>query len=86
MGNGGAAELKRVVTESVNDFLAPIRARRAELSQQDALDILERGSEQARVIADSTLAEVRDAMGMSYGRQSLRRPQTAVRAALIGGR
>ena len=29
---GGAGRLKRVVTESVNEFLRPIRARRAELA------------------------------------------------------
>ena len=32
IGAGGSAELKAVVTESVNEFLRPIRARRAEFA------------------------------------------------------
>lgn len=67
VADGGAARLKSVVIESVNDFLAPFRLRRAEWKSQDARDILERGSERAIAIAESTLAEVRVAMGMSYG-------------------
>lgn len=64
IGAGGAAELKRVVTDAVNDLLAPIRARRADYSPGDAAAILRRGAERAREIADATLAEVNAAMGM----------------------
>ena len=64
VGAGGAAELKRVVTEAVNDLLAPIRARRADYELGDAVDILRRGAERARDIADQTLAEVNAAMRM----------------------
>jgi len=67
VGGGGAAQLKRVVTAAVNDFLAPIRERRSELSRVDARDILARGSERAGAIAATTLAEVTEAMGMNYG-------------------
>lgn len=64
IGAGGAAELKRVVIDSVNDLLAPIRARRAGYSAADAVEILRRGADQAREIADRTLAEVNAAMQM----------------------
>jgi tryptophanyl-tRNA synthetase len=64
VGAGGAAELKRVVIDAVNDLLAPIRARRAESSPADAVQILQRGAERAREIADRTLAEVNAAMRM----------------------
>jgi tryptophanyl-tRNA synthetase len=64
VGDGGAAELKRVVTDAVNDLLAPIRARRAQYGAGDALEILRGGGDRAREIADATLAEVNAAMGM----------------------
>jgi tryptophanyl-tRNA synthetase len=64
IGAGGASELKRVVTDAVNDLLAPIRARRAGYSPDDAAEILRRGAARARDIADHTLTEVNTAMAM----------------------
>ncbi|MEW2355345.1 tryptophan--tRNA ligase [Spirillospora sp. NPDC029432] len=64
VGSGGAAALKKVVTESVNEFLRPIRARRAELDRGELRRVLERGNERANEVADRTLAEVRAAMAM----------------------
>jgi tryptophanyl-tRNA synthetase len=64
IGDGGAAELKRVVTDAVNDLLAPIRGRRAGYGPNDAAEILRRGAVRARDIADRTLAEVNAAMNM----------------------
>jgi len=68
IGDGGAAALKRVVTEAVNERFAPIRARRAELAADlgYARAVLSDGNAQARAIAQETMAEVRTAMGMSY--------------------
>ncbi|WP_214322434.1 tryptophan--tRNA ligase [Nonomuraea sediminis] len=63
IGYGGAAELKKTVTEAVNEFLAPIRRRRAEISEADARDVLRAGNTRARERAVATLDEVRDAMG-----------------------
>ncbi|MFD0691474.1 tryptophan--tRNA ligase [Actinomadura fibrosa] len=64
IGDGGAAALKRVVTESVNEFLRPIRARRAELAADRAhlRAVLAAGNARANAVADATLAEVRAAM------------------------
>ncbi len=64
IGAGGAAELKRVVTESVNALLEPIRTRRAGYGAADAERVLRRGAERAREIADATLVEVNAAMRM----------------------
>jgi tryptophanyl-tRNA synthetase len=64
VGDGGAAALKQVVTEAVNDLLAPIQARRAGFGPDDAAEILRRGASRARDIADQTLAEVSAAMDM----------------------
>jgi len=68
IGSGGSAELKRVVTESVNEFLRPIRARRAELVADPGYlrSVLARGNAAANAIANRTLAEVSAAMGTSY--------------------
>ena len=65
IGNGGAAVLKRTVTEAVNTRMAPIRARRAEYAKDMAYvrSVLSAGNERAREIAGRTLDEVRDAMG-----------------------
>ena len=68
IGAGGAAALKAVVTSAVNDKLAPIRARRAELARDPgyARQVLRDGNQRASEIASATLAQVRAAMGMRY--------------------
>ena len=68
IGNGGAGQLKKVVTEAVNGYFAPIRERRHELENDlDYIkDVLHDGNRRANVIAEQTLAEVREAMGMVY--------------------
>ncbi|MFB6813767.1 tryptophan--tRNA ligase [Streptomyces sp. NPDC056347] len=65
IGGGGAAVLKRTVTEAVNARMAPIRARRAEYAQDPGYvrSVLRAGNERANEIASATLAEVREAMG-----------------------
>ena len=66
IGMDGAGALKRYVTEAVNGYFEPIRARRAELEQDMGYirDVLADGNRRANEIADATLAEVREAMGM----------------------
>jgi len=68
IGHGGAAALKRVVTEAVNERFATIRARRAELAADPgyARQVLRDGCARARAIAEQTMAEVRAAMGTRY--------------------
>ena len=68
IGDGGAALLKQVVIDAVNDGLADHRRRRAELAADPAYlsEVLREGNERARVIADATLATVRQVMGMTY--------------------
>jgi tryptophanyl-tRNA synthetase len=68
IGDGGAATLKAVVTEAVNERLAPIRARRAELATEPGYirQVLRHGNDRAREIAEATLGEVRAVMSMTY--------------------
>ena len=68
IGDSGAGALKKYVIESVNEFLAPHRERRAELAKDmDSIrDILHDGNARANAIAEETLDQVREAMGMKY--------------------
>ena len=68
IGDSGAGALKKYVIESVNEFLAPHRERRAELAKDmDYIrDVLHDGNKRANEIANETLQQVRDAMGMRY--------------------
>ena len=68
IGDAGAGTLKALVTESLNEMLAPLRSRRAELiaNEDYLLSILHAGNERAGEQADQTLSEVRTAMQMVY--------------------
>lgn len=68
IGDGGCGSLKKLVTESVNGYLAPIRERRRELEKDLPYihDVLAEGNRQANDVAETTLNEVREAMGMVY--------------------
>ncbi|MDO4887458.1 MAG: tryptophan--tRNA ligase [Actinomycetaceae bacterium] len=68
IGDGGGGALKKLVTESLNEMLAPIRAHRAELeAEPEYVDaVLRRGIERANEVAETTLGEVRQAMNMVY--------------------
>ncbi len=68
LGDAGGGGLKKRLTESLNETLAPLRARRAELDAEPGLveGVLRRGNERANEVAVATLAEVRERMGMTY--------------------
>ncbi|MEV7806656.1 tryptophan--tRNA ligase [Microbispora sp. NPDC088329] len=68
IGGRGAAALKSVVTDAVNGYFAPIRARRADLARDRThiRRVLRDGNERAAAIADATLGEVRAAMNGVY--------------------
>ncbi|MCH4053794.1 MAG: tryptophan--tRNA ligase [Atopobiaceae bacterium] len=70
IGDAGAGALKAYVTKAVNDYFAPIRARREKLVADPGYvwDVLHDGNAKASAIAEQTLGEVREAMGMVYGR------------------
>ncbi|MGN0728357.1 tryptophan--tRNA ligase [Treponema sp.] len=66
IGEKGSGELKKVLTESLNEELRPLRERRRELEKNPDYirKVLLEGSERAREIAVQTLDEVREAMNM----------------------
>ena len=68
IGMGGSGALKKYVTEAVNEYFAPIRERRLryENDLDYVKDVLHEGNKRANAIANETLAEVQEAMGMVY--------------------
>jgi tryptophanyl-tRNA synthetase len=72
-GKVGDVEVKRKLAQAVNEFLDPLRERRAYYESQPGLvdDILVAGIRRTRGIAQSTMEMVYDAMGL-YGPKLLR--------------
>ena len=68
IGMGGSGALKKYVTDAVNDYFAPIRERRHQFENDldYVKDVLHEGNRRANEVANQTLAEVREAMGMVY--------------------
>lgn len=67
-GEVGDVEVKKYLVEVLNNFLDPIRKRRAEFESQPELieKILKEGTAKAQVEAQKTLIEVKKAMKMEY--------------------
>jgi tryptophanyl-tRNA synthetase len=67
-GQVGDIEVKKYLAEILNNFLDPIRKKRAEYENQPELvnKILKEGTEKARAEAQKTLLEVKRAMKLDY--------------------
>ena len=59
---------KKFLNQILNQFLEPMRQRRAELEKDipEIYNILKKGTEQAREVAAQTMDEVRRAMQINY--------------------
>lgn len=62
----GCVDCKKILARNLNDHLAPFRERRNALAErpEQIWDVLEDGANRARVIAEQTMVEVRDAIGL----------------------
>ncbi len=62
----GCVDCKKLLAQNINKHLEPFRARRMELDKEPekVLDILHDGGKRARVMAEETMALVRDAIGL----------------------
>jgi tryptophanyl-tRNA synthetase len=79
IGSQGAGRLKRMLTEAINELLRPLRTRRAGLADDPAYltQVLATGNQRARHTAEHTLAEVHNALGMTYANLSNTCPHKA---------
>lgn len=66
IGDGGSGMLKKILTESLNEFLRPHREKRKKLEADQAYirEVLKQGIREAREVAEATLSEVRRVMSM----------------------
>ena len=62
----GCVECKKQLGTAINEFLAPLRARRAEIAKdQPYIDqVIKEGAEKARALAKVTMIEVKQRMGL----------------------
>jgi tryptophanyl-tRNA synthetase len=62
----GCVQCKKLLAQNMNTYLEPFRARRAELAKRpdDIWDVLNKGAVRARAIAEQTIAEVHEAIGL----------------------
>lgn len=69
-GRIGDVEVKRRLSVALNDYLAPIRQRRAELEKHpdDVVDLLREGTLRAREITAQVIEEVQGKMGLLTNR------------------
>lgn len=63
-GERGCMQSKKELTDILNEYLRPMRERRAQIDDGMIEEILKDGAERARAVASRTMAEVRAAMGM----------------------
>jgi tryptophanyl-tRNA synthetase len=62
----GCVDCKKILAASLNNHLQPFRDRRAKFDKKPQLiwDILDDGAARAKAIAETTMVEVRDAIGL----------------------
>ena len=63
----GCVDCKRHLAQSINRWLEPLRERRQELQKRPdyVREVLEEGGKQARAIAQKTIEEVYERMGLA---------------------
>ncbi len=68
LGTVGDVEVKQKLAKALNDFLDPIRERRAyyEARPDQVKQVLAAGSTYARDFGEETMREVREALGLNY--------------------
>lgn len=70
-GRIGDGQVKKELAEALNAFLDPIRARRAELTDADALEVLRAGTAKANEVAEQTLWQAKQAAKFDFFPRSL---------------
>ncbi len=65
-GGLGDVTIKKLLNETLQTMLAPIRERRAALNKEKILEMLRDGTAKAAKRANQTLTQVREALGVKY--------------------
>ncbi len=65
-GGLGDMTLKRLLNQTLQAFLGPIRERREAFHDDDVRQVLFQGTTQARIDAEKTMSRVRQAIGLEY--------------------
>jgi tryptophanyl-tRNA synthetase len=65
-GRIGDVDVKKRLVEVLNELLEPIRARRAGVSEADAVDALRQGTTRANEVAEASLAMAKKAMRQDF--------------------
>lgn len=65
-GGLGDVVLKNMLHKRLEEIVAPIREKRASISESDVYAVLNEGTKQARIIAIETLYQVKEAIGLVY--------------------
>ncbi|MBT3456198.1 tryptophan--tRNA ligase [bacterium] len=67
-GGLGDVKVKRYLIDVLESFLVPIRKRREEFAKDPAqvMDILFKGTKETEIVAQQTLSEIKEAMGINY--------------------
>ena len=67
-GGLGDTALKSLLNETLQNLLAPIREKRAKLNRDYLREVIFEGSKKANTIANETLREVKNAIGLNFFR------------------
>lgn len=65
-GGLGDVTIKNILNSTLQDLLAPIREKRANITLEETQAILQEGTLKARKVAQKTMQMVREAMGINY--------------------
>ena len=68
--NIGDAAIKNEVATAIDTLIAPMRERRAQFTDAHVVDILHEHAKRANIVADETLARVKEAMRLDFGRRA----------------
>lgn len=62
---GRYGDLKKLLVHDLETVIAPMRDKRAQISEADVKAVLQDGAKRAQAVSSTTLARVRDAVGMT---------------------
>lgn len=65
-GGLGDSEVKKLLQNTLNNFLDPIREKRSNLHNDDLMQILENGTKNAKKIAEQNIANIRKDLMLNY--------------------